>query len=119
MNIGAWNIIDAFEIGTASQVAESTKSLIYFSPLFFFWLTAGILLLIAEYLIQLQPGKRYQYIALSMAIPAWIVALGLLLNRVGVDFNLQILSWMGMSVIAALWGRSILLSSNPESNDRS
>ena len=119
MNIVAWNIVDAFEIGSALQVTESSESLIYPSSLFFFWLIAGILLLIAEYLIQQQPGKRYQYIALSMAIPAWIVALGLLLNRVGVDFNLQVLSWMGMSVIAALWGRSILLSSNPESNDRS
>jgi hypothetical protein len=119
MNAATWKIVCVFNAGIFPQIAQSSKGLIYPSNLFFFWLITGVLLSIAEFFVLQKQEKRYRYIALSMAIPAWIVAFGLLLNRVVVNFNLQILCWMGMSVIAALWGRSILLNPETGGDDRS
>ena len=105
-----------YSIALLAQVM--TNSSFVFTPPWF-WLVAGVIFCLIEFLRRKVRAKKYKLIALIMGVSALIVSLILWWLAIAWDFDwqyimyeefgLQIMFWMGMSTASIIWLRPAFL----------
>lgn len=103
-------------ISLLAQTPIQSKFLIT-PPLF--WLIAGTLLCVIDFLPPQSIRKKFKFIALTMGISALIEAWLLWMNSIWLkfdwryimyeDFDIQIMLWMGISFTSVIWIRRLFL----------
>ena len=96
----------------------TTQSTFRISPPLF-WLIAGILLCLVEFLLPKPWAKRFRFIALMMGVGALLVSLIVWQGAIALGFewqflmydgfSLQVMYWMGLSFAFAIWLRPMLI----------
>lgn len=85
---------------------------IWWMPLF--WGITGVSFCAIELLVRKYFGHKYQAIALIMGMSALVMVLGFSKALMVVQFKWQVLYWMGLSTVSAIWLRPMFLKSKRE-----